>query len=110
MRSPALDATAVGNKQPRYRVRDIRTEVKARLGQRVAAHLLFATTASRHVVDLPVGVNVGQDYRDCMNAGQALLRLANLKARLSPLSGSDPLCAASATRRSAGTPRLAPSH
>jgi len=41
---------------------------------------LLATSASRHVVDLLVVANVGEDYRDLMNAGKALLRLAKFES------------------------------
>ena len=34
-------------------------------------HPLLATSASRHVVDPLVVVNIGQDYRALVNAGQA---------------------------------------
>ena len=42
--------------------------------------VLFATSASRDGVDLLAVVNVGQDYRDLMNAGKALLRLAKFES------------------------------
>ena len=48
-----------------------RASMNAGLGPCAPKHLLVATSASRHVVDPLVGVNVGQDYRDLVNAGQA---------------------------------------
>ena len=65
-----------------------------------------ATSASRHVVDPQVVVNVGKDYRDLMNAGKAQADAArpttepvNPKARLESSCRSDPLGAASEAHR-----------
>jgi hypothetical protein len=44
---------------------------------------LLATSASRHVVDLLVVMNVGQDYRDLIKAGKALVRLAEFRKHVS---------------------------
>ena len=49
-------------------------------GPGLATSLHLATSASRHVVDLLVGVNVGQDYRDLTNAGKALVRQAKFES------------------------------
>jgi len=52
----------------------------ASLAPNLASSLLVATSTSRNVVDLLAGVNVGQDYRDRMNAGPTVPRLATFES------------------------------
>jgi hypothetical protein len=47
----------------------------------LAAAPLFATSASRQVVDPLVVANVGQDYRDFVNAGKAKVDAAGSTTR-----------------------------
>jgi hypothetical protein len=52
-------AAAVGHNQPRRRRPDARARTKASLDPRVAAHLLFATCATRRAVDPSDATAVG---------------------------------------------------
>jgi len=59
---------------------DARTTTNAGLDPRASTVSQIAISASRDVVDLLAVVNVGQDYRDLLNAGNALLRPAKFES------------------------------
>jgi hypothetical protein len=69
--------------------------MNAGVGTAFTRDVLIAISASRRVVDLPVVANAGPDYRDLMNAGKALLRLAKFESASQSAERGRPLCAES---------------